>query len=205
MRHAVTFVEALVALTLALIALGMVFSLYSSTNKMSHMSELSAAMQEGSIAMALLQEDLTQAVQKPDPSVDSAVIVKKTGFQMLRAVFQPDGSISGKLVVYRKEPTPAGNFRIKRTVDGKDTRLPGLYRDVKFSRLGNVAGEPYVRVTLRVATHDVPGQAAIGKASEEAVLSSLVRVMGPEMVGSSILSFPFLGVLNSIPFLSDLL
>lgn len=204
MRHAVTFVEVLVALTLALIALGLVFSLYSSTNRMSHMSDLSAAMQEGAIAMATLQADLTQAVQKPDPLVDSAVLVRKNGFQMLRAEFLPDGSISGKLVVYRKERTGAGNFRVRRTFDGKDSQLPGLYRDVKFARLGSTAGEPYVRVTLRVATHDVPGQAAIGKASEEAVISSLVRVMGPEMVGSSVFPFSFLGLLNNIPFLKDL-
>lgn len=201
MRRGVTFVEALVSLLLATVAMGMMFSLYSSTVRMGHAGDLAGAMQEAAIALQILQRDLTQAVQKPDPSVDCAVQIKKNGFQLLRAEFQPSGSINGKLVVYRKEPTPNGNFRIKRTFDGVDSRLPGLYRAIKFVELQG-AGGPFVRITLRVATHDIAAKDVEGKASEEAVVSALVRVMGPENVGGTIFEFPFLSLLKNIPFLN---
>lgn len=203
MRRGVTFVEALVALLLAVVAFGMMWTLYFSTARMGHMGDLAGAMQEAAIALQILQRDLTQAVQKPDPSVDCAVQIRRNGFQLLRAEFQPDGRISGKLVVFRREATPNGNFRLKRTFDGQDSRLPGLYRDVKFVQLRG-AGGPYIRVTLRVATHDVKAADVAGKASEEAVVSALVRVMGPEAVGGSVFSFPFLDLLRNIPFLGNL-
>ena len=79
--------------------------------------------------------------------------------------------------------------------------LPGLYRFIRFASLKG-AGGPFVRVTLRVATHDVASSE--GRASEEGLISALVRVMGPERLGTKGYDFDFMNGLNSIDFFKGL-
>jgi type II secretory pathway pseudopilin PulG len=188
-RLAATLVEVLMALAVGIIAIAAILMIFLSVRKMEHAGDLSGALQEAALAMATIQKDLVQAVQKPLPGVTSAVLPTSDGWCMIRGVMKPDGSIEGTPVQYRRVYTQQQNYRIERKIGTDLHTLPGLYRNVDFKGLKG-AGHPFVRVTLHLATHDVkiaPGKA---KGSEEAVLSSLVRIQGPEGAGSS--TFPFL-------------
>lgn len=201
MRRGATLVEALLATVLALMALSAVLMILFSVRKMESAGDLAGALQEASLAMAVIQEDLSQAVQKPDPSVDTAVQVSKKSVQLLRGVLKDDGSIDAKRVVYEKEATAGGNFRLLRKYDSERGFLPGVYRSLRFDQLEG-AGGPFVRVTLHLAVTDssIPvGQSASGL--QEAVLTSLVRIQGPEMVGSRAFGWSFMSLLKLIPWL----
>lgn len=188
-RLATTLIEVLMALIVGLIAIAAIIMIFMSVRKMEHAGDLSGALQEAALAMATIQKDITQAVQKPAPGVTCAVMPTGDGWCMIRGVMKPDGSIEGIPLQYRKVFTQNQNYRIERKVQTELHGLPGLYRDMKFVP-HNAAGGPFVRVTLHVASHDTKTEAVGSKGSETAVLTSLVRVQGPEMVGSS--TFPFL-------------
>ena len=192
-----TLVEALLAALLGCVVTAILIGLMVGLAKMGQASELSNALQEAGLAMATIQDDLGQAVQKADPSVPFAVIVKPDRFQLIRAAFQPDGSVTDKLVTYHAVGTPGGNFRLTRTCEGSDRGIPGTFRGVTFGQY-EATGGPFVRVTLRVAAVDTAGGDAAAKGSQEAVLSAIVRVMGPEGVDSSLSSWPNLSALKAI-------
>ena len=133
------------------------------------------------------------------------MIVLPDSFQLLRAKLQPGGAISGELVVYKKIANPGGGFRLKRQVGSTKSFIPGVFNDVKFAQFEGDGG-PFVRMTLKVSAHpsdSPPGEQKRG--SDEAVLTTLVRVQGPEMVGGGGFSWSFMSALLSIPFLSNLL
>lgn len=196
-----SLIEGLLAVVLGCMVLGVLMALSSSTNKMAAASDISAAMQEGAIALHTIQRDVMQAVPRPDPDKPDAVQTNPNDFQLLRGAFKPDGAVDGQLVVYRKQSTPGRNFRLTRRVaSGKEQLVPGLFRSVTFAQLDG-AGGPFVRITLRLAAHDAPPKPGPPKASEEAVLSALVRIMGPELGGSPQFSWKFLDLLKLIPFL----
>jgi hypothetical protein len=200
-RRAFTVAEVLVALAIGFAVLAAILGIFQAIRRMSHMGDLAGTLQEAAMAMAYIEKDLSQAVQKPDPKFDSAVIVGKDYFQMLKAECKPDGAIAGQLVIYQTLVSPGGNLRLRRRQGAEGRAIPGLFRQVSFQQLKGPGG-PYVRVTLTLATHDVT--ATTGKASEEAVVTGLVRVMGPEMVGSKAYSFGFMEGLNEIKFLEGL-
>lgn len=199
LRSATTLIEVLVALMVGLGALGAIFTIFFSVRKMEHAGDLSGSLQEAALAMAIIHKDLTQAVQKPAPGVTSAVRPTADGFQLIRGVLKPDGSIQGLQVQYRKVFTPQGNYRMERKVKTALSSLPGLYRSVEFIGL-NGAGGPFVRVTLHLAVHDTAAGPGGPKGSEEAVVSSLVRIQGPEMVGSTSFPFSFMSALMGLGF-----
>lgn len=204
-RHAFTLIEAVLVVAIAALLIATMMTVYSSTNKMAHYGDLASALQEGSLALAMIQDDLSQAVQKPDKNVAGAVIVLPNSFQLLRAKLQPGGAIAGELVVYKKIANPAGGFRLKRQVGSNKAFVPGVFNDVQFAQFDGDGG-PFVRMTLKVSAHqtDTPaGQEKQG--SDEAVLTTLIRVQGPEMVGGGGFSWSFMSGLLTIPFLSNLL
>jgi len=197
-RAGVTCVEILLAVSIGLLVLAGIVVILAMVGRMSRMGEAAGSLQEAALAMALLQKDLFQAVQKPDPTVDTAVVVGSDGFQMVQGRFSRDGSVAGQLVVYRVLPTGTGNFRLRRECDGKARGVPGIFRKILFHRL-MAAGGPYVRVTLCVRTRDGDAGAATA-GSDEVVLSSLVRIQGPEMIGSGQLSWGFLDAVKGVDF-----
>lgn len=204
-RRAFTLLEAVLVVAIAALLIATLMTIYFSTNRMAHYGDLSAALQEGSLALALIQDDLSQAVQKPDRNVSGAVMVLPNAFQLLRAKLGPGGSISGELVVYKKMPNPSGGFRLKRQVGAAKAFIPGIFNEVQFEQFEGDGG-PFVRMTLKVSAHAseaTPGQPR--KGSDEAILTTLVRVQGPEMVGSGGFAWSFMSSLLTIPFLSDLL
>lgn len=201
-RKGFTVMEALLAAGLGALVLGGMITIFSAIRKMAGVGELAGTLQEAALAMAHIEKDLTQAVQKPDPAVDSPVLVGKDHFQMLRAEFKPDGAIQGKLVAYQAVGTEGGNFRLERRFGSQKSTIPGVFRSVSFAAFDGPGG-PFVRVTLVMAVVDTSGPSS-GKGSEEAVLSGLVRVMGPEMIGSQAYGFDLMQSLKTIDFLKDL-
>lgn len=114
-----------------------------------------------------------------------------------------DDALTGRLIVYHRVKTAAGNWKLMRRKDGKDEPLPGAYSRVRFD-LVNATGGPFVRVTLHVLARDL---AAVGDrgASEEAVLTSLVRAAPAEMLGSPLFDWTFLDGITSVkPLEGDL-
>jgi hypothetical protein len=201
MRRGTTLLEALIATVVGMLALAAVVLVLWSVRKMEGAGNVASALQEAALAMSTIQEDLSQAVQKPDPKVDAAVMVKPQSVQLLRGILKNDGTIDAKLVEYRKEKTPAGNFRLLRRYGGAQDRMPGLYRAMQFDQLDGPGG-PFVRVTLRVATADVAAEKGKDAGGlEETVLTALVRVQGPEMAGSKAFGWSFLSLLKLIPWL----
>jgi hypothetical protein len=194
--------EVLLAAGIGALVLGGMITIFGAIRKMAGVGELAGTLQEASLALAYIEKDLTQAVQKPDPAVDSPVVVAKDHFQMLRAEFEPDGTIKGKLVVYQVIGTDGGNFRLKRRFGSQESPIPGIFRRVQFASFDGPGG-PFVRVTLVMAVTDTANPTA-GKGFEEAVLSGLVRVMGPEMIGSQAYGFDLMQSLKGIDFLKDL-
>lgn len=180
---AYTLVEALVATVVGLAVLTAVISLFVATRRMSNAGDLSSAMAEAAMAMETLHRDLIQAVQKPDPGIDRIVFVSREAAQFIRGERRADGVLVGQLVVYRREPAAApGHFRLIRRLGAVESRLPGTYSSAAFASFSGTGG-PFVRVTLHAVARDVEtGQPRQG--SDEAVLTSLIRVAGPEMIES---------------------
>jgi hypothetical protein len=203
-RCGMTVLEALLATVLGLAALAAALMILFSVNRMEGAGDVAGALQDAALAMATIQEDLSQAVQKAEPSSSGTVVVSKNSVQLLRGILKKDGSVDAKLVVYQKEATANGNFRLKRTFDGKSSHLPGVYRAVGFVQLAGPGG-PYVRAILHVAVKD-NRRAADASASglEEVVRTTLVRVQGPEMAGSLGFKWSFLSLLNVVNFLKNL-
>jgi prepilin-type N-terminal cleavage/methylation domain-containing protein len=201
-KRGFTLVETVMAVAVGLLALGAMTAMFVGIRKMAGQADIAATLQEGSLAMASLQKDLTQAVQKPDPTLDSAVIVKAGAFQMVRGEFAPDGTVKGGLVVYRTVGTPGGLFRLVRTHNSSERRIPGLFKQIKFVQL-RAAGGPYVRVTMKMAAQDTATSAQSTSGSQEAVLTSLTRIQGPEMITATAFSWSQLEALTKIEFLKD--
>lgn len=190
-RDAFTMAEATVALGIGLLVIGAILMVFVSIGKMTRSSGLSGAMQEAALAMAIVQKDLMQAVQKPDPKADSPVLTLPTSFQMIRGTLRPDGSITGERIVYRKEPaTPP--YRLRRQVGEQSALLPGVFKDLRFAEVEGKGG-PFVRVLMRLEVNEG------GK--QECLLSSLVRVSGPEYIQSPVFNFKFMFPLIKINFL----
>jgi len=190
-RRGFTLAEALVALAIGLLVIGAILVVFYSLNKMSRSSELSGALQEAALAMSIVQRDLVQAVQRPDPTSTSPVLVEPNSFQMIRGVLRPDGRIDGQRITYRKQPTASGAFRLRRDVNDTTSLVPGAFKSVQFAQLdGN--GGPFVRVTMRLEVQEGGAQ--------ECMLSSLVRVCGPELIGSPAFSWDFMDSLLPIVF-----
>jgi type II secretory pathway pseudopilin PulG len=200
-RAAFTLVEALVATALGCIVLAGILAFTQGARQMAQSGDLAGALQEAALAMLTIERDLLQAVQKPDPKVREVVMVTQKSVRMIRGRVKADGSIGGQLVVYRKEKTPAGNFRLLREEGGQQRRLPGLFRLAGFETLEG-AGGPFVRVTLVVVSHDA-SPAANPSGSEQAILTSLVRVVGPESIDTEMFDWNFLDELKSVPFADD--
>jgi type II secretory pathway pseudopilin PulG len=191
-RRAFTMAEALVALGIGLLVIGAMLMVFLSIGKMTRSSELSGALQEAALAMAIIQKDLMQAVQKPDPNSKSPVQTLPTSFQMIRGTLKDDGSITGERIVYRKEPTASGAYRLRRQIGEESTLIPGTFKDLIFGEYKGDGG-PYVRVSIRLEVHEG------GK--QECLLSSLVRVSGPEFIRSPVFDFKFMFPLIKINFL----
>ena len=195
---AYTLVETLVSVAVGLACLAIMITLFTATRRMTNVGDLSSALSQASIAMEILHRDLSQAVQKPVPTVDRIVFPLKTndGFRFIRGERRDDGTLTGKLVSYQRERTSAGNFRLVRRIDAQEDRLPGTFSAIKVGTF-KATGGPFLRVTLHVVARDVTSSSP-AQGSDEAVLTTLVRVAGPEMIQSGLLEFKFMEALKSI-------
>ena len=198
-RLAFTLVEVLVGVALSGLVVGTMLTIYFSTTRMGFFGELSGTLQEGALAMAIVQRDLTQAVQQPGRLVTGAVIMGRNQFKLIRVRMQDDGNLAGDKIRYTWEETSAGNFRIKRSVNDAEGRyLPGLFTAVpKIEQLGGVGGGPFVRVTMTLATRDVAEENRQFQGVEKTVLTSLTRVMGPEGIQGEMTHFDMFEELDS--------
>lgn len=196
-RHAFTLIEAIVSSALGALVLGAMVSMFYASRRMTDVGDLSAALAEAAIAMEQMHRDLTQAVQKPDPAVKDVVLVSKEGAaQFICAVLGDMGEITGKLVVYRREKTAQGNWRMMRRFGTAESPLPGVYSKIGFSYHGQ-NGSPFVRVTLHVVARDLARQGTPGGA-DEAVLSTLIHVAGPEMLDTPFFDWKCMDALKSV-------
>ena len=193
-----TLVETLVAAAVGVGCLAIMVTLFTATRKMSNVGDLSAAMGEASIALEILHRDLSQAVQKPVPTVDRIVFPSKAndGFRFILGERRDDGVLTGRLVQYRREQLASGKFKLVRQIDAQVDRLPGTFSAIKVGTF-KATGGPFLRVTLHVVARDGPAGAPV-QGSDEAVLTTLVRVAGPEMIQSGLLEFKFMEALKSI-------
>lgn len=191
-RGGATMAEALVAVGIGFLVIGGSLMVFLSLRKMGQSSELSGALQEAALAMTIVQRDLVQAVHRPDPTATSPVMVLPKSFQLIRGVLKPDGTIEGDRIVYRKEPVGKETYRLRRDVGGKTSLVPGVFREVQFAECKGDGG-PFVRVTMRVEVHE--------GSKQECMLSSLVRVCGPENIRSEAFSWKFMAPLLPITFL----
>lgn len=199
-RAGFTLMEAVIATVIGALVLGAGVVILQATRRMSKAGDLSSALAEAAMAMEYIHRDLMQAVQKPDPAVDRVVFVSKEAVQFVRGIRGPEGALLGERVVYRRDTTGTNRFRLLRQ-SGVDAEapLPGAYSAVKFSSFKGTGG-PFVRVTLHVIASAVPqGTPATG--SDEAVLTSLVRVAGPEMLSAPFFKWTFMDDLNSVELL----
>ena len=197
-RRGTTLVEGLVAAAIGLLILGAMADLFLSIRRLTHAGDLSATLAEASLAMAQMHRDLSLAVSRPDQAANTPVLVGRSSFQLLQCALDPGGAVRAKVVMYRSLPTGGGNFRLSRSSDGEQHTLPGIYRSVEFASL-RASGGPFVRVTLRLSVHDT-ASADPARGAEEAVVTALVRVAGPEMVSSDFFSWSFLDSLKSLKF-----
>ena len=194
-RRAFTLIETIVTLAVAALILGTAIALWVSTGQMSRVADLAGGLQEAALAMAIIEGDLVQAVRKPDPAVDRVVRLTDRSAQLVRAAIAPDGTVSGKLVVYRFIKQD-GTFRVRRRAGGEEQLLPGVFDAIAFDQLDG-AGGPFVRVTLSVAVH---GGGPSDRASDHAVLTALVRTCGPELIQSEAFAWPDLDAVRQVPF-----
>ena len=199
-RRGYTLIEVLVAASIALAVIAAAVGLLTATRKMSNVGDFGSALAEGSIALEILHRDLSCAVQKPDPSVAGVVqvVANPPGLQFILARFD-DAGLSGTRVVYRREKLPTGHFRITRQEGTREpSPLPGTYAKINVETFEG-AGGPFIRVTLHVLARDATGGPTSG--IDEAVLTSLIRVAGPEMLNSPSLRFKFMDGLKSVDLL----
>ena len=201
-RRGYTLIEVLVAAAVGCAVLAATIQMLTSVRRMSNVGDFSAALAEGSLALEILHRDLSCAVQKPDPAITEVVQVSKDqpAMQFLLAKTDANGALTGTRIVYRREQLASGNFRLLRQ-EGTSAAIPipGAFSKVRVETF-NGAGGPFIRVTLHVVTRDVaPGSTAGGL--DEAVLTSLIRVAGPEMLNSGIVRFKFMDGLKSVELL----
>jgi hypothetical protein len=189
----VTVVEAVLAMAIGIMAVSGMIGVYLSIGKMSKAGDLSYALQEASLTVAIIQQDLTQAVPEPvDPAsrdTGPVPIVRALAggsVQLFRADLQKDGTVRRSRVVYSKQETAGRHIRLLRELDGRSGSLRGLFKSVRFEQLEG-AGGPFVRVSLTVSAHDTDDRGRPEPEAQETVVSSLVRVAGPELMGSSFL------------------
>jgi prepilin-type N-terminal cleavage/methylation domain-containing protein len=201
-RRGYTLLEVLVAAALGLSALAVAFALFVSTRRMSGAGDLGKAMADASIAMEYIHRDLIQAVQKPGEDQLVFVAPETAAAQFLVAELRADGSLTARPVLYRREPAGPSAFRLVRRDAGRESALPGTYSHVGFKTLvvgedpSVIRGRTFVRVTLHARARPESGAAATG--SDEAVLTSLVRVAGPEMLNMPTMRWRFLDALRSV-------
>ena len=210
MKRGYTLVEALVATAIACLVIGGAIGLFVATRRMSNAGDLSSAMADAAMAMETIHRDLIQAVQKPDPAIDRIVYISKTkeAWQFIRGEKTADGKLTGQVVVYRKQPTGvAGHFRILRRLGSAEGKLPGVYSEFSCYSFGAdparpVSGGPFLRVTLRaVARNADTGQPK--QSSDEALLTSLVRVAGPEMIETPLRSVKAMEELKKVELVKN--
>lgn len=199
MRPAFTLIEALVAVALGTLVLGAMLSMFYASRRMTDVGDLAAALAEAAIAMEQIHRDLTQAVVKPDEDTVDVIRVSTQGAaQFVHALRGPDGRLEGKLVVYRREKTAQGNFRLLRKAGDVQAPLPGVYSRIGLSYIKRVGG-PFVRVTLHVVARDRKVDAPAG--SDEALLTSLVHVDAPEMLETPFFDWSCLDGLKNVEML----
>lgn len=201
MRRGYTLLEVLVASALGLGVLATAFAMFVSTNRMSGAGDLGKAMADASIAMEYIHRDLIQAVQRPGNEQIVRVSPETAAAQLLVAERDAEGALKAHLVVYRREGS--GTFRLIRRERDRETPLPGTYAHVGFTTLvmgddpASARGRVFVRVTLHARARP-EGGAPTG--SDEAVLTSLVRVAGPEMLNAPTLRWDWMDGVKSADF-----
>lgn len=199
-RHAFTLIEAIVAAALGALVLGAMLSMFYASRRMTDIGDLAHALAEASIAMEQMHRDLTQAVKHPDPAVKAVVLISTEGAaQFIHAARDANGQIAGKLVVYRREKTAQGNWRLLRKVGDVEAPLPGTYAAVRMFYY-EVGSTPFVRVTLHVVARD-QAQVRPAGGADEAVLTSLVHVTGPEMLDTPFFDWKPIEGLKSVEML----
>jgi Tfp pilus assembly protein PilE len=199
MRRGYTLFEMMISAAVGTAVLFAMFTVFTATRRMSNVGELGAALSEASIAMEMIHRDLTQAVQKPDPSIESVVQMAKDApaLQFIRGEPAPNNGLTGTVIVYRREKLPTGRFRILRQEGGGPASpLPGTYSAVRVDTFAG-AGGPFIRLTLHVVAREAAPAGPAGGA-DEAVLTTLIRVPSPEMLNSGLLRFKFLDELQKV-------
>lgn len=203
MRRGYTLIEIAVASLVGVAVMAGVIGMFGATRRMTNAGELSGAMAEASMAMEVIHRDLIQAVQKPGKDHDRIVYVSKEAAQFIRGERRADGVLTGQLVVYRRQPLGNGYFKMIRKIGAAEGPLPGTYAHAVFESFKGTGG-PFVRVTLHVAARNAaPTGPAQG--SDEATLTSLMRVAGPEMLESELYRWKFMDELKKVELLSGAL
>lgn len=200
MRRGYTLIEIAVASLVGVAVMAGVIGMFGATRRMSNAGELSGAMAEASMAMEVIHRDLIQAVQKPGKDHDRIVYVSKEAAQFLRGERRADGVLTGQLVVYRRQPLGNGYFKMIRKIGAAEGPLPGTYAHAVFESFKGTGG-PFVRVTLHVAARNA-APAGPAQGSDEATLTSLMRVAGPEMLESDLYRWKFMDELKKVELLS---
>jgi type II secretory pathway pseudopilin PulG len=199
-RDAFTLIEAVVASAIGALVLGAMFSMFYASRRMTDVGDLAHALAEASIAMEQMHRDLTQAVKHPDPAVKAVVLISQEGAaQFIHSGRDKDGKLTGKLVVYRREKTAQGNWRMMRKLGDVEAPLPGVYSSIRMFYY-EVGSTPFVRVTLHVVARDQAQNRPRGGA-DEALLTSLVHVTGPEMLDTPFFDWKALDGLKSVEML----
>ena len=202
-RRGYTLVEIVVAATVGLAVLGAALAMFLSTRRMSNAGDLASALADAAIAMETIHRDLIQAVQKPAPDIHKVVFLNKDrdAMQFIRGEQRADGVLVGQLCVYHKEASGGGHFRLVRRLGTDESRLPGTYASILFAQ-GTPTGGPFVRVTLHALARDAETGVA-RQGSEEAVLTSLLREAGPEMIESPLHRVKSMDELAKVDLLKD--
>lgn len=192
-RRGTTLVELLVAFAIATMLLGAATGVLNLLQRMAGAGDLSGAMQQAGLALAVVERDLREAVTRP-AARSEPVVVSRDSVQLIRGELAQGGVFAGRLVVYEKERGPGGaGWRLRRSSSGSSELLPGWYEGVDIVLLAG-SGGPFVRVTFTVSSNPrVPGSA-------QAVVSSLARVARPDLVPSELVTAPFAGPLEAVTF-----
>jgi hypothetical protein len=147
-------------------------------------------------ALAIVHTDLTQAVQSPDRL--SSVTITGPYTQLIVGELRSDGTIAGTLVAYRRIGDK-GARRLRMQREEGLTELPGTYDRMEFTLL-DASGGPYARMTFFPQT--APARlGAPGADAPRAPFTALVRIKGPEMIGSQIFDWSFMDGLKAVRFL----
>lgn len=200
MNRGYTLMEALVAAVIGVVILSAITGIFITTRRMSQSGDLASALSSASVALEMLNRDLNHAVQKPDPAAERIVVIDKDAgtFRFIRGLQDPAGKLIGEVVTYRREKTAGGHFRLLRESAGASSALPGVYSDIDV-RTFKAVGGPFVRITLHTVARDVASSDP-ARGTDEAVLTSLIRVAPPEMIHSGMLRFKFMDELRKVDF-----